>query len=140
VDRASSQTDVWLDETILLAKLSYRAGMLVAAAPRMSLENQGTDTLAAREDGDLAVRLVGSRRILVLHHGAAEINDYNSSHIVDPDCPGVPMASIWDNEDLVVAMHSGMVYRVAMDGTATELVSVDGVPVALAWSKAGCWS
>ncbi|TQE28257.1 hypothetical protein Sipo8835_26230 [Streptomyces ipomoeae] len=108
---------------------------LIAATPRLPMQYRGTDALAAREDGELAVRLQGSRGILVLHHGEKDADDYCSSHIVDPDCSGAPMAFAWDGEDLIVAVDSGAVHRVTMDGAATPLASVDGVPVALACSK-----
>jgi hypothetical protein len=87
----------------------------------------GTDTLTARADGELAVRISGIREILVLHRN----DEYSTSHIVNPDCPGTPMAFIWDNEDLIVAMDSGIVYRVTMDGTATQLASLEAVPIAV---------
>lgn len=103
---------------------------LIAAMPRMPAVLFGTDTLTARADGELAVRISGIREILVLHHD----DEYTTSHMVSPDCPGTPMAFIWDNEDLIVAMDSGAIHRVAMDNTATQLTSLDGVPIAVACS------
>ncbi|WP_405993076.1 TIGR02391 family protein [Streptomyces sp. NBC_00986] len=108
---------------------------LIAATPRLSAEYLGTDTLAAREDGELAVRLAGNRGILVLHHAEKDADDYCSSHIVDPECSGTPMALAWSDEALIVAMDSGAIHYVAMDSTATQLTSVDGVPVAIAHTK-----
>lgn len=101
---------------------------MVTAVPLISAHDRGTDTIAARDDGELAVRLLGDRRILVLHHS----NDYQSSEIVDPEAEGVPMAFAWDNEALLIAVHDGALHRVEMDGTATELTRVQGTPVAIA--------
>jgi hypothetical protein len=110
-------TDLWRVGT----DGAYR---LVAAAPE-SVRHHGTDTLAAREDGELAVRLVGLRDILVLHQG----DDYASSHWVTPDADGVPMACVWDGDELLVAMNAGELYRVGMDGKSTLVITVDGTPV-----------
>jgi hypothetical protein len=101
----------------------------IAAVPRMPTVQLGTDTLSARADGELAVRIAGIREILVLHHD----DNYSTSHIVNPDCPGTPMA-FGDNDDLIVAMDSGALHRVAMDGTATQLASLEGGPLAVARS------
>jgi uncharacterized protein (TIGR02391 family) len=101
---------------------------MVTAVPPVSAHDQGTDTIAARDDGELAVRLLGDRRILVLHHS----DDYQSSEIVTPEAEGVPMAFAWDNETLLIAMHDGALYRVDMDGTATEITRVQGTPVGMA--------
>ena len=100
---------------------------MISAVPLISADDQGTDTIGARDDGELAVRLLGDRRILVLHHN----DDYQSSEIVDPEAEGTPMAFTWDREALLVAMHDGALYRVEMDGTATELTRVQGTPVAI---------
>jgi hypothetical protein len=101
---------------------------MVTAVPPISAHDQGTDTIAARGDGELAVRVVGDRRILVVHHS----DDYQSSEIVDPEAEGTPMAFAWDGEALLVAMHDGALCRVDMDGTATELTRVQGTPIAIA--------
>lgn len=101
---------------------------MVTAVPPISAHDQGTDTIAARDDGELAVRVVGDRRILVVHHS----DDYQSSEIVDPEAEGTPMAFAWDGEALLVAMHDGALCRVDMDGTATELTRVQGTPIAIA--------
>ncbi|MBB4910691.1 TIGR02391 family protein [Actinophytocola algeriensis] len=103
---------------------------LIAAVPRMPTVLLGTDTLAARADGELAVRITGIRELQVLHHH----DEYATSHIVNPDCLGTPMAFVWDNEDLIVAMDSGTIHRVAMDSAATQLASFEGVPIAVACS------
>ncbi|MEU7101853.1 TIGR02391 family protein [Streptomyces longwoodensis] len=101
---------------------------MVTAVPPVSAHDQGTDTIAARDDGELAVRLLGDRRILVLHHS----DDYQSSEIVTPEAEGVPMAFAWDSEALLIAMHDGALYRVDIDGTATEITRVQGTPVGMA--------
>ncbi len=103
---------------------------MVTAVPPISAHDQGTDTIAARDDGELAVRLLGDRRILVLHHS----NDYQSSEIVDPEAEGTPMAFAWRNEDLLIAMHDGALHRVDMDGTATEITRVQGTPIGITTS------
>ncbi|MFF9177767.1 TIGR02391 family protein [Streptomyces sp. NPDC014793] len=108
---------------------------LIAAVPRLLTENLGTDIVAGREDGELAVRLIGRREILVLHHDEKDADDYSSSHVIDPKCSGTPMAFDWDGVDLVVAMDSGAIHRITMDSEATHLAAVDGVPVAVARSK-----
>lgn len=61
---------------------------MISAVPVVSPNDQGTDTIAARADGELAVRVIGERRILVLHHA----DDYQRSEVVDPDAEGVSMA------------------------------------------------
>ena len=100
---------------------------LIAATPRLPTNNLGTDTVAARDDGELAVRLVGQRNILVLHND----DGYSSSHWVAPDADGTPMAFVWDGQDVIVAMDTGSVYRVNMNGAAKLAAVVEGVPVAL---------
>lgn len=103
---------------------------MISAVPPVSPHDQGTDTITARSDGELAVRLLGDRRILVLHHS----DDYQSSEIVDPEPEGVPMAFAWDSETLLIAMNDGALHRVGMDGTATELTRVQGTPIAITTS------
>jgi hypothetical protein len=103
---------------------------MVTAVPPISAHDQGTDTIAARDDGELAVRLLGDRRILVLHHS----NDYQSSEIIDPEAEGTPMAFAWRNEDLLIAMHDGALHQVDMDGTATEITRVQGTPIGITTS------
>ncbi|MFD5463066.1 TIGR02391 family protein [Kitasatospora sp. NPDC127059] len=105
-----------------------RAYRMISALPPVSAHDQGTDTIAARDDGELAVRVVGDRSILVLHHH----DDYQSSVVVAPDAEGVPMAFVWDNDALLTAMHDGALYRVQLDGTTEELARVQGTPVAMA--------
>ncbi|MFJ7248442.1 TIGR02391 family protein [Kitasatospora sp. NPDC098652] len=102
---------------------------LVAAVPSRLLRNLGSDSMAARADGELAVRLVDRPGILVLHHSS----DYASSKLIRlPEGPaGTPMAFIWDGDDLIVAMFTGALKRVKMDGTFTLLGSVPGQPVAM---------
>ncbi|BFV54902.1 hypothetical protein KCMC57_up00060 [Kitasatospora sp. CMC57] len=108
---------------------------MITAVPPVSAHDRGTDTIAARRDGELAVRVVGERRILVLHQN----DDYQSSEIVDPNAEGVPMAFAWDGNALLTAMHDGMVYRVEMDGASEELTRIHGTPVAVTASTEFLW-
>ncbi|MFD5548698.1 TIGR02391 family protein [Streptomyces goshikiensis] len=108
---------------------------MITSVPSLSPYDQGTDTIAARGDGELAVRVVGERRIVVLHHD----NDYQSSEIVDPDAEGVPMAVAWDDGALLTAMDNGTLYRVEMDGAAQELTRVQGTPIAVTASAEFLW-
>jgi glucose/arabinose dehydrogenase len=102
---------------------------LTAAVPPKALRHGGTDTLAARDkDGELAVRLVGSTDILVLH--AAD--DYASSHWVTLTDDGVPMACAWRGDDLLIATSAGEIRRVGADGAAAPMSTVQGVPTGLA--------
>nr|BFD94097.1 hypothetical protein KitaXyl93_54570 [Kitasatospora sp. Xyl93] len=112
----------------------WRAGpdgvyRMVAAVPSRLLHNLGTDSMAARSDGELAVRLVDRPGILVLHHSS----DYGSSKLIrlSGGPAGTPMAFAWDEDDLIVAMYTGALQRVRMDGTSTPLGSVPGQPIAL---------
>jgi len=101
---------------------------LVASIPQSAAGSQGTDIIAAREDGELSVRVSGTRSVLVLH--AAD--DYRSSHWVEPDVDGTPMALVWCGNDLVVAMDSGGVFRLGPDGTAELITTVAANPVDMA--------
>ncbi|MBT2478710.1 TIGR02391 family protein [Streptomyces sp. ISL-94] len=103
---------------------------LVAMVPTRLLPSLGTDSMAAREDGELAVRLVDRPWILVLHHS----HDYRSSKLIrlQGGPAGTPMAFTWHNDDLIVAMYTGALQRVGMDGKATPFASVPGHPIALA--------
>ncbi len=105
---------------------------LIAMVPSRLLQNLGTDSMAARSDGELAVRLVDHPGILVLHHSS----DYRSSKLIRflGGPAGTPMAFIWDNEDLIVAMYTGALQRVSMDGTTTPFGSVQGQPIAMSQS------
>ncbi|MCX4858220.1 TIGR02391 family protein [Streptomyces canus] len=113
----------------------WRAGTdgvyrLAAMVPAQLLPNLGTDTLAARSDGELAVRLLEQRAILVLHHDAG----YRSSTLVQLTTKpaGTPMAFVWDEEDLIVALDTGVLQRVSMDGSTISLGAVPGCPIAVA--------
>ncbi|MFF2102789.1 TIGR02391 family protein [Streptomyces sp. NPDC058202] len=108
---------------------------MITAVPPVSPNDQGTDTISARNDGELAVRLAGDRAILVLHHA----DDYQSSEVVAPDAEGTPMAFVWNGDALLTAMDNGAVYRVEMDGTAHEFTRVQGTPVAMASSADSLW-
>lgn len=114
-------TDLWRSDY----DGAYR---LVAAVPPKSVQRQGTEALAAREDGELAVRIGGVRSVLVLHQD----DDYASSHLVVPDADGVPMACVWAGAELLVAMNTGAICRVAMDGATTLVTTVEGTPVDMA--------
>ncbi|MFE2866452.1 TIGR02391 family protein [Embleya sp. NPDC059259] len=103
---------------------------LIAAVPTQLLPNVGTDTLAARSDGELAVRLPEQLGILVLHHSAG----YGRSTFVRPwpERAVFPMAFVWDDAELIVAVHTGELQRWTMDGSALALATVPGRPIALA--------
>lgn len=100
----------------------YRLAAAIAPLPTAS---QGPDNIFARDDGELAVRLLGTRSILVLHHG----DGYRSSHWVEPAGEGNPKAFVWDGDDLIVAMHTGAVYRVDPTGSAGLISTLDAHPV-----------
>lgn len=108
---------------------------MISAVPPVSPNDQGTDTITARADGELAVRVVGDRRILVLH----QADDYQSSEVVAPDAEGVPMALVWNGDALLTAMHDGAIYGVEMDGTTHEFTRVQGTPVAMASNADSLW-
>ncbi|MEU9076880.1 TIGR02391 family protein [Kitasatospora sp. NPDC048538] len=115
----------------------WRAGKdgvyrLFAAVPSRLLQSLGTDSVAARSDGELAVRLVDRPGILVLHHDG----DYSSSKLIriSTGPGGTPMAFVWEGDDLIVAMFTGAVLRVRMDGTYTALCTVSGQPVAMSYA------
>ncbi|MFD7982521.1 TIGR02391 family protein [Kitasatospora indigofera] len=101
---------------------------MIAIVPPVSAHDQGTDTIAARSDGELAVRVVGDRRVVVLHHG----DDYQSSEVVSPEADGVPMAIGWTDDALLVAMDNGSLHRVEMDGSTKELTRLAGTPIGIA--------
>lgn len=100
---------------------------LLATVPR-SDPDLGTDTIASRADGELAVRLRGRREILVLHVG----DDYASSHVLDPKVEGTPMAQAWDGDDVLVAMDSGEIVHVNPTGNTTTIGKVEGTPIGIA--------
>ncbi|MDH6117009.1 uncharacterized protein (TIGR02391 family) [Kitasatospora sp. GAS204A] len=113
----------------------WRAGTdgvyrLAAMVPAQLLPNIGTDTLSARSDGELAVRLLEQRAVLVLHHSTG----YSSSTLVKlaTEPTSTPMAFVRDEAELIVALHTGELQRVSMDGSAVPLGAVSGHPVALA--------
>ncbi|MEU2619692.1 TIGR02391 family protein [Streptomyces sp. NPDC007157] len=108
---------------------------MISAVPPVSPNDQGTDTVTARADGELAIRVVGDRRILVLRHA----DGYQSSEVVAPDAEGVPMAVAWNHDTLLTAMDDGAVYRVEMDGTAHEFTRVQGTPIAMASNADSLW-
>lgn len=89
----------------------------------------GTDTVSARaEDGELAVRLVGDPRVLVLHAS----DEYNSSHWVNPPRPGeTVMACAWDAGQLLLGTSGGSVLRVASSGKYENVSTFDGSVLSL---------
>ncbi|MEW2307031.1 WD40 repeat domain-containing protein [Streptomyces sp. NPDC006655] len=108
---------------------------MISRVPLVSPNDQGTDTIAARTDGELAVRVYGDRRILVLH----QADNYQSSEVVTPEAEGVPMAFVWNGDSLLTGMDDGTVYRVELDGTSHEFARVQGTPVALAGDTDSLW-
>ncbi len=113
----------------------WRAGTdgvyrLLAMVPTRLLPGLGTDSMASRDDGELAVRLLDRPWILVLHH----TSDYHSSKLIklQGGPAGTPMAFAWLNDDLIVATYTGALQRVSTDGSATSFGSVPGRPIALA--------
>ncbi|MFJ9933181.1 TIGR02391 family protein [Streptomyces virginiae] len=102
---------------------------LLTMVPTRLLPNLGTDSMAARDDGELAVRLLDRPWILVLHQGS----DYNGSKLIrlHGGPAGTPMAFVWHNDDLIVAMYTGALQRVGMDGKTTHFASLPGRPIAL---------
>ena len=120
----------------------YRVGddgvyRLLAMVPTRLLSNVGTDSMVARDDGELAVRLVDQPGILVLH----QASDYRSSKLIRlPRGPaGTPMAFVWDDEELIVALYTGGIQRVSMDGGATPFGSVSGHPIAMTRSASSLY-
>lgn len=103
----------------------------ISATPWQWPDYQGTDNIFAREgDGELAVRIIGNRKILILHCA----DDYRSSHWVDPSGDGTPMAVAWDGDELIVSMNNGSIFRVGMDGTATLITTLPDHPVDVAYT------
>lgn len=101
----------------------------IAAETPMYFGHQGTDTLSANDMGDLAVRIIGDSRFLVLHAD----HDYRTSRWVEPPAPGTTMACAFDGDDLIVAMSSCDLYRVRPDGTSSFLTALKArAPVAMA--------
>lgn len=92
---------------------------LAAAVPLQPPAYGGTDTIAACENGDLAVRLLGHRDVLVLE----KESNYCTSRWVSPgEDGGTVMAMTWESGDLILALHTGLVCRAHADGTSEQIV------------------
>jgi hypothetical protein len=97
----------------------------------------GPDNIAASATGDLALRLLGHRDALVLHAN----DEYHSGlWLAPPEASGTIMALAWDGDDLILALHSGNIWRIHPDATATAIGQVPGTPVAAATAKTRCSS
>jgi hypothetical protein len=87
----------------------------------------GTDTIAASDKGDLAVRLYGHRDVFVLDADS----EYRKSRWVTPADPGTVMAMTWDGNDLILAMHTGVIQRVHPDGSVDTVSTLAEGPVSI---------
>lgn len=87
----------------------------------------GTDTIAASDKGDLAARLYGHRDILVLDAASS----YRKSRWVTPHDPGTVMAMTWDGDDLILAVHTGVIQRIHPDGSADTVTKLAQEPVSI---------
>ncbi|WP_344658300.1 TIGR02391 family protein [Catenulispora subtropica] len=78
----------------------------------------GCNIIASSSDGNLAVLLYGEPNIHVL----TAISEYAASRVLEkPEPDGTITALAWHGSDLIVAMHSGTLYRVPLEGDAVLL-------------------
>jgi hypothetical protein len=97
---------------------------VAAAIPPGTLGPGGTDTIAAAKNGDLAVRLYGHPDILVLDASSG----YRKSRWVTTGEHGATMAMAWDENDLILALQTGVIQRVRPDGSTDNVITLPEAP------------
>ena len=100
--------------------------VLATAVPSQPPAYGGTDTIAAAENGDLAVRLLGHRDVLVLD----KASDYRKSRWVPSGDAGAVMAMTWDGADLILALDTGSFRRAHADGSSEQIAMLPRKPIA----------
>lgn len=89
----------------------------------------GCDTIAVAGNDDVAVLLYGQPDIFVL---PANSNYAGSRVVAKPDPDATITALAWHGADLIVAMHTGTLWRITPDGTVTLLGTTPGTVYRLA--------
>jgi hypothetical protein len=100
--------------------------VLATAVPLQPPDYDGTDTIAAAENGDLAVRLDGYRDVLVLDKASG----YRKSRWVSSGERNSVQAMIWDGDDLILALHTGSIRRTRPDGGSEQIAMFPHGPIA----------
>lgn len=98
---------------------------LAAGVPLQPPGYGGTDNIAAAENGDLVVRLVGHREVLVLDKASG----YCKSRWVSPGENGTVMAMTWRGSDLILALHTGAIRCVDADGNSKRIAMLPRSPI-----------
>jgi hypothetical protein len=93
---------------------------LAAAVPTQPPVHGGTDTIAAADNGDLAIRLLGHSDVLVLDAGS----DYRNSRWVKKSDAGVVMAMAWNDADLILGLDTGIIQRMYPDGLVENVTTL----------------
>jgi hypothetical protein len=99
---------------------------LAAGVPLQSPGYGGMDNIAAAENGNLIVRLVGRREVLVLDKASG----YCKSRWVSPGEDGTVMAMTWHGSDLILALHTGVIRRAKADGNSERIAMLPRHPIA----------
>ena len=99
---------------------------VATAIPQGIGMRSSTDTLAARSDGELAIKILGEREIFVAH----QIAEYSTTHIVSVPGTAVPMAMTWIGSALAIGMSDQTV--VISDGDSIRpFTTLDGTPISM---------
>ena len=120
----------WADSALVISTRTDELWQLAAdgrytlatGVPLQPPVHGGTDSIAAAENGDLAVRLYGYRDVLVLDKSS----NYGRSHWVPPSEDGTVTAVTWDGTDLILALHTGSVRRANADGSSEQIAELPG--------------
>ena len=123
----------WADDALIVSTRTdelWKLGgdgqyALAAAVPLQPPAYGGTDKIAAAENGDLAMRLLGHRDVLVLDKAIG----YRKSRWVAPGEDGTVMAMVWDGADLILALNTGSVRRAHADGSSEQITVLPSRPI-----------
>jgi hypothetical protein len=100
---------------------------IAAAVPLQPPAYGGTGTIAAADNGDLAIRLDGYRQVLVLRADSG----YRKSRWITLAEHETVMAMTWDGNDLILALHSGIIQRVHEDGVIDKITTLAQIPISI---------
>ncbi|MER5705053.1 TIGR02391 family protein [Micromonospora sp. NPDC002296] len=101
---------------------------ILTSVPLLPPVYGGTDTIAAAPNGDLSIRMLDRRGILLMRAGER----YRRSRLIELPEAHLISSMCWMGTTLFVGTQTGEVWQVAADSKQTKLAEVGGFVVALA--------
>ncbi|WP_328851277.1 hypothetical protein OG994_25945 [Micromonospora globbae] len=101
---------------------------ILTSVPLLPPVYGGTDTIAAATNGDLSIRMLDRRGILLLRAD----EQYRRSRLIELPEAHLISSMCWVGTTLIVGTQTGEVWQIAADSKPTKLAEVGGLVVALA--------